>query len=167
MTAEFVPSHERRGATLSLQAPPEAAFEMFTPLGERAWAEGWDPEFLHPVDGRAGEGSVFVTRAGGRETVWTTIAHASPHRAAYSRVTPGFHAVIVDVRLRPADGGGSLVDVSYAFTALTPAGNQAVAEMVAGFAGWMAEWETSISRALAPGPAQAARANSVASVDSR
>jgi hypothetical protein len=166
MTIDFTPAHETRSATIRLTAPPERAFEMFTPLGERAWAEGWDPEFLHPVDGAAGEGSVFITRAGGRETIWTTIVHDPPGRAAYSRVTPGFHAVIVAVRLRPSDAGGSLVDVSYAFTALTPAGNDAVAEMVEGFAGWMAEWETSIERALAQRQAGTARANSVDSVDS-
>ncbi len=128
MTIDFIPMHQTRSATVRLDAPPEQAFEMFTPLGERAWAEGWDPEFLHRVDGDACEGSVFVTRADGRETIWTTIAHDPPARAAYSRVTPGLHAVIVEVRLRPADDRGTLADVSYAFTALTPAGNASVAE---------------------------------------
>ena len=105
-------------------------------------------EFLHPLDGEGCEGSVFITRAGGVETIWTTIAHDPPRRAAYSRVTPGLHDVIVQVRLRPSVEG-TLADVSYAFTALTPAGNGAVAEMAEGFAGWMEEWETSINRALA------------------
>jgi hypothetical protein len=148
MTIDFIPAHQTRSATVRLDAPPEQAFEMFTPLGERAWAEGWDPEFLHPVDGEPCEGSVFVTRAGGRETIWTTIAHDPPGRAAYSRVTPGLHAVIVEVRLRDADDGGTLADVSYTFTALTPAGNDAVMEMVDGFAGWMEDWASSINRAL-------------------
>src|SRR5687768_11943930 len=108
----FVPAHATRSATIRLEAPPERAFGMFTPLGERAWAQGWDPEFLHPLDGEAYEGSVFITRAGGRETIWTTIAHDPPRRAAYSRVTPGLHAVVVEVRLRPSDDGGTLADVS-------------------------------------------------------
>jgi hypothetical protein len=148
MTIGFVPAHVTRSATIRLDAAPERAFEMFTPLGERAWAVGWDPELLHPLDGAGGEGSVFITRAGGRETIWTTIAHDPPLRAAYSRVTPGLHAVIVRVELRASVDGGTLADVSYAFTALTPAGNDAVAEMAEGFDGWMEEWETSINRAL-------------------
>ena len=152
MHIDFIPAHQTRGATIRLEAPPERAFPMFTPLGERAWAEGWDPQFLHPLDGAACEGSVFVTRAGGRETLWTTIAHHPPARAAYSRVTPGLHAVIVDVRLRSAEDGGTLADVSYAFTALTPAGNDAVREMADGFAGWMEEWESSINGALTAEP---------------
>jgi hypothetical protein len=149
MTIDFVPLHRTRSATIRLDAPPERAFGMFTPLGERAWAEGWDPRFLHPADGEACEGSVFITRAGKIETIWTTIAHHPPSRAAYSRVTPGLHAVVVDVRLRASDDGGTLADVSYAFTALTPAGNDAVAEMADGFTGWMETWESSINRALA------------------
>ena len=164
MTTDFLPAHETRGATIRLDAPRETAFGMFTPLGERAWAQGWDPEFLHPPDGRACQGSVFVTRAGGRETIWTTIVHDPPARAAYSRVTPGLHAVVVDVRLRDAEDGGALADVSYAFTALTPAGNDAVAEMAGGFDGWMEEWQTSINRALAAQGAKTARKTSVDSV---
>jgi hypothetical protein len=149
MPTGFTPAHRTRAATLRLDAPPERAFAMFTPLGERAWAQGWDPRFLHPLDGEACEGSVFVTRAGGIETIWTTIAHHPPTRAAYSRVTPGLHAVVVDVRLRPGDDGDTLAGVSYAFTALTPTGNDAVAEMADGFAGWMETWESSINHALA------------------
>jgi hypothetical protein len=172
MTIGLVPVHRTRGATIRLEAPPERAFEMFTPLGERAWAEGWDPRFLHPPDGAACEGSVFVTRAGGRETIWTTIAHHPPKHAAYSRVTPGLHAVIVRVHLRAAEDGGSLADVSYEFTALTPAGNDAVAEMVGGFDVWMEAWQTSINRALTTNSAkvhtstETAGANSVDSADS-
>ncbi|HEX6373739.1 MAG TPA: hypothetical protein VF006_32730 [Longimicrobium sp.] len=141
--------HATRSATIRLDVPPGRAFGMFTPVGERAWAQGWDPEFLHPADGEACEGSVFITRAGGVETIWSTIAHDPPARAAYSRVTPALHAVIVEVRLRDSIDGGTLATVSYAFTALTPAGNHSVAEMVEGFGGWMEEWETSINRALA------------------
>jgi hypothetical protein len=165
-TIGFVPRHATRSATIRLDAPPERAFGMFTPLGERAWAQGWDPEFLHPLDGDACEGSVFITRAGGVETIWTTIAHDPPRRAAYSRVTPGLHAVIVEVRLRPSEDGGTRADVSYAFTALTSAGNDAVVEMVDGFGGWMEEWETSINRALASQSEEPARENSANSANS-
>jgi hypothetical protein len=165
-TTTFNPAHQTRNATIRLDAPRDRAFEMFTPLGERAWAQGWDPEFLHPPDGAAGEGSVFITRAGGVETIWTTIAHDPPARAAYSRVTPGLHAVIVEVRLRPSEDGGTRADVSYAFTALTPAGNDVVAEMVDGFGGWMEEWETSINRALASQSEEPARENSANSANS-
>jgi hypothetical protein len=165
-TIGFVPAHETRSATIQLDAAPERAFGMFTPLGERAWAQGWDPEFLHPLDGEACEGSVFITGAGGRETIWTTIAHDPPTRAAYARVTPGLHAVIVEVRLRPAGGDATLADISYTFTALTPAGTDAVAEMVEGFGGWMEEWETSINRALASESEETARENSANSANS-
>jgi hypothetical protein len=148
MQSDFVPVHEVRTATIRLHAPPAQAFPLFEPEGERAWAPGWDPTWLHPLDGRACEGGVFVTGARGQETIWTITAHEPSARVRYSRVTPGVHAVTVDVRLRPADADETLADITYTITALTPAGNGAVAEIAARYDGWMVEWEQAINAAL-------------------
>ena len=148
MPADFVPTHETRTATIRLHAAPERAFPMFEPEGERAWAPGWDPRWLHPLDGRAREGAVFVTGAHGHETIWTITAHEPPARVRYSRVTPGLHAVTVEVRLRAAGLEETLAQVTYTLTALTPAGNDAVAQMVGSYDGWMGEWEQAINSAL-------------------
>jgi hypothetical protein len=148
MESSFTPVHETRTATIVLRAQPQQAFPMFEPEGERAWAPGWDPRWLHPLDGRAREGAVFVTGAKGQETTWTITAHEPPARVRYSRVTPGVHAVTVDVRLRPRDPGETLAEITYTLTALTQAGNRAVQEMAARYEGWMVEWEHAINRAL-------------------
>lgn len=155
MHTGFTPAHETRTATLRLHAPPERAFPLFEPEGERAWAPGWDPRWMHPLDGRPREGAVFVTGAEGRETIWTITAHEPPARVRYSRVTPGVHAVTVQVRLRPEGPGETRAEVTYTLTALTPAGNDAVAGMVASYDGWMAEWEQAINAALAAEPVPA------------
>lgn len=148
MESSFTPAHETRTATIVLHAQPQQAFPMFEPEGERAWAPGWDPRWLHPLDGRAREGAVFVTGAEGQETTWTITAHEPPAHVCYSRVTPGVHAVTVDVRLRPDGPDQALAEITYTLTALTPAGNRAVEEMVARYEGWMVEWEQAINRAL-------------------
>ena len=149
MPADFVPAHATRTATIRLHAAPERAFPMFEPEGERAWASGWDPRWLHPRDGHARDGAVFVTQAHGRETIWTITAHQPPARVRYSRVTPGLHAITVEVRLRAAGVDETMAEVTYTLTALTPAGNDAVAQMVESYEGWMEEWEESINAALA------------------
>jgi hypothetical protein len=151
MPLGFVPAHETRAATIRLQAPPVRAFPMFEPEGERAWAPGWDPTWLHPLDGRAREGGVFLTGAPGGETIWTMVAHEPPAYVRYARVTPGVHAVMVDVRLRPADADETRAEITYTMTALSPAGNDAVAEMAGRYDGWMMEWEQAINAALAAG----------------
>jgi hypothetical protein len=148
MESSFTPLHETRTATIVLHAPPEHAFPMFEPEGERAWAPGWDPRWVHPLDGRACEGGVFVTGADGQDTIWTITAHDPPAHVRYSRVTPRVHAVTVDVRLRPRDAGQTHAQITYTLTALTPDGNRAVEEMTARYDGWMVEWEQSINRAL-------------------
>jgi hypothetical protein len=35
----------RLTGTIGVPLPPTEAFALFTPTGERAWAEGWDPRF--------------------------------------------------------------------------------------------------------------------------
>jgi hypothetical protein len=32
----------------SVAGPVDSVFELFSPLGEKAWVPGWDPELIHP-----------------------------------------------------------------------------------------------------------------------
>jgi hypothetical protein len=38
-------SRVRLTGQIDVALPPPRAFTLFTPSGERAWAEGWDPGF--------------------------------------------------------------------------------------------------------------------------
>lgn len=53
-----------------LDAPVARVFPFFTALGEKAWAEGWEPELL---SGREDRGSVFRTVYGGHEATWIVV----------------------------------------------------------------------------------------------
>ena len=100
--------------TLRVPLPPDRALHLFTPVGERAWAPGWDPVF--PA-GEAGDGAapgtVFLTGA----STWVVVDR-EPDRVRYARVLPGVRAGTVEVRLR-ADGPDALADVTYETTALS------------------------------------------------
>ena len=150
MPADFVPAHETRSATIRLHALPERVFPLFEPEGERAWPPGWDPRFLHPLDAGTQEGAVFVTEANGRQTIWMITAHHPPALIRYARITPGLHAVIVEVHLS-AEAAQTHARITYTLTALTPAGNDAVAETTAGYDVWMAEWQQLVNAALLGG----------------
>ena len=55
--------------TVPVELPPERALHLFTPVGERLWAPGWEPE----LSGRGGRrreraGTVFLTDADGART---------------------------------------------------------------------------------------------------
>src|SRR5437588_11717644 len=51
----------RRAADITVGLPREQALALFTPEGERRWAEGWDPQYPEPGR-REGPGAVFTTR---------------------------------------------------------------------------------------------------------
>ena len=55
---------------LSIRAPIQTVFELFSPLGERAWVPGWNPELLHPSNVSWGQGQIFRTREETGEAIW-------------------------------------------------------------------------------------------------
>lgn len=99
--------------TLRVPLPVERALHLFTPVGERAWAPGWDPVFpAGEVGDGAAPGTVFLTG----DSTWIVIDREAD-RVRYARVLPGVRAGTVEVRLR-ADGPDTLADVTYETTAL-------------------------------------------------
>ena len=84
-----------RATEITVDVPPEQTIQLFTPEGERRWAEGWDPQYPE-VDRRDGPGAVFTT--GRHHTTWIMVDHG-PESVRYARVTEGMTAgtVAVDV----------------------------------------------------------------------
>lgn len=124
------------------------AFELFTPEGERAWAPGWDPRYLHPADGRTTAGMVFTTGHGGEETLWTMTRHEPESGLAeYLRVTPGSRMGTVRVQCGEVPAG-TRVTVTYSMTALTAEGNATLRALdSAAYERFIASWEASIRSA--------------------
>jgi hypothetical protein len=146
----FRAERAQRVASFVVDLPAREAFELFTPEGEKAWAHGWEPEYLHPADGRIVRGMVFRTRAGGEETLWT-VARCEPGSAVeYVRCTPGSRIALVNVRCAPLAPGRCEVTVGYAFTGLTQSGNERIREMdERRYADFIGEWRCAIEAMLA------------------
>ena len=144
----FRAEHVVRTHHFHLPMAPEAAVHFFTPEGERAWAKGWEPRYLHPGDGRAAAGMVFTTGHGGEETLWTMTRHEPVGGVVeYLRVTPGSRMGSVRVQCSEA-GSGTRVTVTYALTALTLEGNETLRALDAtAYEAFIASWETSIREA--------------------
>ena len=148
--SEFRAEHVVRSATFTLELPRERAFEFFTPEGERAWAPGWEPRYLHPADGRAAEGMVFTTSAT-EETVWMMLRYQPAEgRVEYLRLTPGSRLGVVRVECTSLSPASTRVSVSYELTALTESGNATIRQLDdSAFANFIAGWPEAINRALA------------------
>jgi hypothetical protein len=123
------------------------AFDLFTPLGERDWAHGWEPHFPTPVGDDTEPGTVFETDAHGQRTVWIVTGRERPHCISYARLTPGSRAGTVTVLLEPA-GAHTEVEVTYELTALTPSAVPELQRFADNYTAYLESWEHSISASL-------------------
>lgn len=128
-----------------LDAPLARVFPLFTALGEKAWAPGWEPRIL---SGQEERGSVFCTSRDGRETTWIVVDYRpSEGRASYARLAHGSNMGLVDVQCSAAPDGGTDVSVRYTLTGLDAQGQAFVAEFLQPeqYARMIEEWRELIS----------------------
>jgi hypothetical protein len=152
-------SGTRRRLTGRIQValPPGEAFRLFTPLGERDWAHGWDPTFPVPSLDDTEPGTVFETSAHGQRTIWLVTGREPGRRISYARVTPGDRAGTVTVTVSAAGqpaagqhraGRHSEVEVTYELTALTSPAEPRLAEFADGFPAYLRSWQDAIAALL-------------------
>lgn len=150
----FQARHEKVTQRFALPLSAGEALELFTPEGERLWIADWRPRYLHPANGEALEGMVFATGESDELTYWTMLDFdLSRHRIRYCRLTPGSRSVIVEVVCIPRGGGECDVEVSYALTGLSDAGNAFIARFVGdAYATMMDDWRDRIVAHLKRSP---------------
>jgi hypothetical protein len=121
------PRNIAHSGTLTVDAAPGHAFQLFTAPGEKLWIDGWDPDVLSGGDGRA-RGAVFVTNVKGEKAFWVVVDYDDVAlRARYARIAPGTLAGTVEVVARDDGVGTTEVSVTYELTALTGEGNEQLA----------------------------------------
>lgn len=140
---------------LTVPLPPDQAFRLFTPRGERGWVPGWDPYFPAAADDDTAPGTVFETHAHGKSeserTIWVVVDRVPGRRIAYARVAPHGAAGTVTVTLDDA-GGHSEVTVTYALSALTEAADDDLDAFRDGYTAYLASWQDAIAAVLTAGP---------------
>ncbi|HUM12781.1 MAG TPA: hypothetical protein VLT82_17670 [Myxococcaceae bacterium] len=143
-----------------LQAAPDRVLPLLTPLGERAWAHGWEPQMRWEPPG-GGAGTLFVIRHPGhppaqaQDTVWLldTWEPAAGH-LHYVHLTPGSDVTEIDIRLRPDGETRSIATVRYTWTALGAPGVALVrSKTPKAYLQAMREWERALNHFLTTGQA--------------
>lgn len=136
--------------TFHLDATRTRVMPLFTALGERDWAPGWEPDIL---SGAGERGSAFRTRAAdGRETVWTVVDYQPAQgRTSYARLAQGSNIGLVDVICTEPPGGGTDVSVRYTLTPLSADGATFVERFLGAnhYAAMIEEWRVATTAALA------------------
>jgi hypothetical protein len=135
--------------SIVVERPLEQAMYLFTPAGERLWAEGWEPTFPAGEDGDGSTpGTVFLTSGGYGTTYWA-VAERADDRVRYARTTPGTSAGFVEVRCREEKAGRTTAEVTYDLTALGEDGVAFLDELTDAFAHHIGHWQQLIEAALA------------------
>jgi hypothetical protein len=152
----FEAQHVTRSEVLLFGVPPAQLFPLFTPLKEKQWSEGWDPQMIFSTSATAEEeGCVFTSRhVGEPETLWV-LAHYDPvrFRLAYAAFTPSLRVSHISIECVPAADSHSEVRVSYAITGLSDSGNEYVARYTPEhFRQFMHHWQHAIAHYLASLP---------------
>lgn len=135
-----------RTTEITVGLPPEQAIGLFTPEGERRWADGWDPHYPEPHR-REGAGAVFTTGHGGHQTTWIMVDHGS-ESVRYARVTEGMTAGTVAVDVVGSRDRSTQVRVTYDLTSLTPAGETWLEAFSTDYDAEIGGWVTEIATAL-------------------
>jgi hypothetical protein len=135
-----------------VDAPCARVFPLFTAVGEKQWAEGWDPTLLSGSEHR---GSAFQTRhPDGQITTWI-VSEYDPvaGRVSYARLAEGSNIGLVDVRCTK-DGNGSAIDVTYTLTGLNPKGDAFASTFTADahYDAMIDEWRQALTKALTAKP---------------
>jgi hypothetical protein len=136
----------RRATEITVGLPLEQAMALFTPEGERRWADGWDPRYPEPGR-REGSGAVFTTGHGGHQTTWIMVDHG-PEGVRYARVTDHMTAGTVAVDVLASGESSTRVRVTYDLTALAPAGETWLEAFGADYEAAIGDWATEIAAAL-------------------
>lgn len=147
MTAPFIPQHVERNGAISIPGPLEQVFPLFTALGEKHWAQGWDPTFCYPVDGQPEVGAVFLTsHADEPATVWVMTQYAPDSgEISYARFTTDVAAGTVTVCCTAVAPNATTVQVMYRMTALSATGNDYLTTFAPDHdPHWLHAWETAI-----------------------
>jgi hypothetical protein len=150
-------NHVVHAATIHLSGSLEQVFPLFTPLGEKQWAEGWDPQVIYPESGQPEIGAVFTTQhhdgGKGETATWIVVDYAPEQgRIAYARVAPTSHAALLTVQCAKVPDGSTSANVSYSLTALGEAGNAFLAHLdEAHYRQWMSSWQDAINHYLQHG----------------
>lgn len=146
-----VAEQQTQSFTILLNSPVSDVTPFFGPVREAEWAPDWSPHFIYPAQGAQREGVVFTTTGGQKERIWLlTTYDVRSGRVEDVVVTPAFTANEIKIHVVPGGDRHCKATITYRRSALTPEGNEEVANLDAH---WAEEqrihWETAINEALA------------------
>jgi hypothetical protein len=150
----FVARQVTRSYTIRADGQLDEVFSLFDPIGERKWAEDWNPTIIFPASGIA-QGAIFVTGKDGSESIWVITKFDKENcNIVYTSVTPNSRVSLIDILCEPNGANRTRARVTYTITALSENGNRYIDSFSKEhYDKWMTHWETAINHYLQYGRA--------------
>jgi hypothetical protein len=137
--------HVSHTFAFDLQQSREKVAPLFGAHRERAWTEGWNPQFIHPYPAQDLPGSVFRVQRDDGESTWiTTIFKPEQGHIQHVYFIPDVMAVLIDIHLSPGLHSGTHIEVTYERTSLKAGANEHVRYLGKQDAKSAEEWRTAI-----------------------
>ena len=138
----------------TINAEPAKVFPLLCPVKEAQWLDGWQYHLFYSESGFAEEGCVFSTpQKGEQDTIWVITKHDKVnYEIQFVRFTPDSRTCVLNISVEPLKKNTSSVHIEYAYTAISDAGNQFIAELTEErFLSAVKFWEKSMNYFLATG----------------
>jgi hypothetical protein len=153
-TSSFTARRTTRTYRQTINAIPEKVFPLLCPVREAEWLDGWQYAMIYSESDLIEEGAVFSTpHEGEADTVWIVTKHDPGKREIeFTRFTHASRTCVLKIAVRSKAEDSSFVDISYTYTATTPAGNDFLESLTeAAFVAAVAFWEKSMNYFLETG----------------
>ena len=141
-----------REGSFELDTTADKALLFFTPEGERAWAEGFAPKPIYPVQKEVAfqANAVFRLDDVQEQSIWTIVeANLKDHVAEYVYVVEGQRLSRVRVQIEPLVGSRCRVYVHYVHTAISERGLQFLGSITEeAYAQKMRDWQRMVAAAI-------------------
>lgn len=143
------PAHVRSSFAFDVRASRDVVVPLFGAHRERAWAEGWEPQFLFPQPAEDRPGEVFTVTRGGHSSVWVNTAlDLEAGHIQYVYVVPDLMAVSIDIHATASGAAVTHVEVAYERTSLSAAADDHVKQLGEADQGSAEHWRKSIEDCL-------------------
>jgi hypothetical protein len=147
--APAAPLHVSNTFSFTVNAPQKVVAPLFGAHLERAWAEGWDPQFVYPQPAEDKAGEVFTINHGSHSSTWiNTALDLEKGRIQYTYVVPQAMAVLIDIHAVSSGPNTTQVAVTYERTALSPEFNDHIRQQGEADAKSAPHWQKAIEDCL-------------------
>jgi len=133
--------HRRTEFAFTVSAPFETVAPLFGADKERLWADGWNPQFVHPQPANDEAGAVFTIKTG-HSSVWiNTIYDLTRGQVQYACFAGESMVTLIDIRIERIGSDKTKAVVVYERTALQPEANDHVNRLADDDKAKGPEWE--------------------------